>query len=104
MRGKVIRCCNALEYVKVSVADADGKEVANMKVELKFTGETDQGKFDCIGIYDAVGNNARYNRQGKLKDAMDRKVIETVMSCSSKDVTGSCPNDECLYQLGYCIK
>ncbi|KAI4639913.1 hypothetical protein J4E93_008712 [Alternaria ventricosa] len=37
-RKKILRWCNAPEYVRVSVKDGEGKEVAHMKVVLKFTG------------------------------------------------------------------
>ncbi|CAN9146380.1 unnamed protein product [Alternaria alternata] len=64
-RDRVIRWCNAPEYVRVSVKNGEGKEVAHMKVVLKFTGTTDKGKFDCMAIKEIVERSARDDRQNK---------------------------------------
>ncbi|KAH7081421.1 hypothetical protein BKA63DRAFT_503787 [Paraphoma chrysanthemicola] len=58
-RGRIVRWCNAPEYVRVAVADKDGQEKAHMKVKLEFQYPMDQGKFDCMGIIDTVDRNAR---------------------------------------------
>jgi hypothetical protein len=62
-RGRVVKWCNAPQHVRVSVVDGQGKEVAHMRVDVEFTGETDQGKFDCVAIRGAVDENARQERQ-----------------------------------------
>ncbi|KAI4622090.1 hypothetical protein J4E83_004829 [Alternaria metachromatica] len=74
-RKKILRWCNAPEYVRVSVMDGEGKEVAHMKVVLKFTGTTDQGKFDCMAIRETVEKIARDNRLKDVKDAIDGKEV-----------------------------
>lgn len=107
-RGQYLRWCNAPEYVRVSVSDIEGKEIAHMKVNLKFLGETDQGKFDCVGVIEAVDQNARDGRLAGLKEVVGGKDVETVVACSSKEVTGSCPlekdpNLNCLYKFGKCF-
>ena len=101
---QIIRWCNAPEYVRVSVKDGEGKEVTHMKVVLKFTGTTDQGKFDCMAIRETVERSARDNRLKDVKDAIDGKEVVANVSCSGEEVTGTCPNEECLYQLGPCFK
>lgn len=88
----------------MSVKDGGGKEVAHMKVVLKFTGATDQGKFDCVAIRETIERSARDNRLKDVKDAVDGKDVEAKVSCSGKEVTGTCLNEECLYQLGPCFK
>ncbi|KAJ4374728.1 Structural maintenance of chromosomes protein 3 [Neocucurbitaria cava] len=107
-RGKIVRWCNAPEYVRVSLSDAQGKEIAHMRVDLKFQGTTDQGKFDCVGIIDAVDKNARERRVGKLERvvgaALGGEQLKTRVVCESREVMGSCPNEQCLYQLGSCFK
>lgn len=64
-RAWVIRWCNALDFVRVAIADKDGNEKAHMKVELKFQGLVDQGKFDCKAIIDAVDKDAGDKMQQK---------------------------------------
>lgn len=103
-RKQILRWCNAPEYVRVSLKDGEGKEVAHMKVVLKFTGTTDQGKFDCMAIRETVEKSARDSRLKGVKDAIDGKEVEANVSCSGEEVTGTCPNEECLYQLGPCFK
>ncbi|RYN77419.1 NAD-dependent protein deacetylase hst2-1 [Alternaria tenuissima] len=66
-RDRVIRWCNAPEYVRVSVKNGEGKEVAHMKAVLKFTGTTDKGKFDCMAIKESVERSARDDRAQQNK-------------------------------------
>ena len=103
-RKKILRWCNAPEYVRVSVKDGEGKEVAHMKVVVKFTGITDQGKFDCMAIRETVEKSAQDDRLQDVKDTIDGKEVVANVSCSGEEVTGTCPNEECLYQLGPCFK
>ncbi|KAH7091373.1 hypothetical protein FB567DRAFT_589266 [Paraphoma chrysanthemicola] len=101
-RGRIVRWCNAPEYVKVALADKEGQEKAHMKVELDFQYPMDQGKFDCMGIIDTVDRNARENRQEALRGVLKSKTINTVVVCPEKEVTGSCPGSDCLYKEGGC--
>lgn len=104
-RGQTITWCNAPEYVRMSLFDTQAaKEVAHMKVELKFQGTTDKGKFDCVGIMSSVDQNARDNRQGELMKIVGGKEVGTMVTCSSNEVSGSCPNPDCLYKLGACFE
>ena len=100
---RVVNWCNAPSFVKVRVVDSGGKEIAHMQVDLEFQGKTWMGKFDCVSTIEAVERNARENRVGRLKDAVGGKEVETVVTCSSNEVTGSCPNDRCTYELGSCF-
>ncbi|RII19246.1 hypothetical protein CUC08_Gglean001910 [Alternaria sp. MG1] len=102
-RDRVIRWCNAPEYVRVSVKNGEGKEVAHMKAVLKFTGTTDKGKFDCMAIKESVERSARDDRVREVKEAVGGKEVEARATCSGDEVTGNCPN-ECLYKLGPCFK
>ncbi|CAO2653831.1 Nn.00g105640.m01.CDS01 [Neocucurbitaria sp. VM-36] len=97
-RGRQIRWCNAPGYVRVIVADGEGKEVAHMRVEVKFQGVTDQGRFDCVGMVETVERNAREERVGGGMEVGVRVV------CEGMEVTGNCPNRECLYQVRDCFK
>ena len=72
-RDRVIRWCNAPEYVRVSVKNGEGKEVAHMKVVLKFTGTTDKGRFDCMAIKEGVERSARDDRVREVKEAVGGK-------------------------------
>ncbi|KAH9861478.1 hypothetical protein J1614_011225 [Plenodomus biglobosus] len=103
-RGRVVRWCNAPESVKVSLTDDEGKETASMKVNIKFQGSTDQGLFDCVNVIDAVDKNAREHRLDTMKKAVNFQEMKVVVGCLGKEVTGSCPNKECKYQLGSCFK
>ncbi|KAH7366651.1 hypothetical protein BKA66DRAFT_425319, partial [Pyrenochaeta sp. MPI-SDFR-AT-0127] len=103
-RGRLIKWCNAPEYVRVSVYDDNGKEVAHMRVNLNFQGVTDQGMFDCVGVIDAVDKNARDGGIDRLKELTGGKEFETLVGRSSTEVTGNCLNEKCLYQLGNCFK
>ena len=102
-RDRVIRWCNAPEYVRVSVKNGEGKEVAHMKVVLKFTGTTDKGRFDCMAIKESVERSARDDRVKEVKEAVGGKEVEARATCSGNEVTGNCPH-ECLYKLGPCFK
>ncbi|KAF2853843.1 hypothetical protein T440DRAFT_552465 [Plenodomus tracheiphilus IPT5] len=102
-RGRVLKWCNAPESVRVVLNDGEGKEIAYMKVSIKFQGTTEQGVFDCINVTDAVDKNARENRQGLVKTAMSTEQVDVVVGCLSKEVTSSCPNAECKCQLGSCL-
>lgn len=102
-RGRIIRWCNAPEYVRVSVTDAEGKETAHMEVRLQFGADTEMGKLDCVGIIDAVDANAKAERAKGLEKGL-RDKVEVVVACSSKEVTGSCANEECLYNTEKCGK
>jgi hypothetical protein len=122
---RILRWCNAPEYVRVSLKDGQGTEIAHMKVVLKFTGTTDQGKFDCMvsperrnacetytdlicqplqAIKESVEKSARDDRLKDVKKAIDGREVEARFSCSGEEVTGACPNEECMYQLGICFK
>lgn len=101
-RGRVIRWCNAPEFVRVSVADAFGEEVAHIQVNLQFTGKYDEGRFECNGVKDVVDENARNHHQPKLEEET-LQPFHTVVMCASDEVTGSCPNEKCLYELGSCF-
>jgi hypothetical protein len=102
-RARVLRWCNAPEYVRVSVKNEEGKEIAHMKVVLKFTGKTDKGMFDCMAIREGVEKSARDHRLKEVKDAVNGREVEANVTCSGEEVTGNCPNN-CLYQLGKCFK
>ncbi|CAG5186140.1 uncharacterized protein ALTATR162_LOCUS11500 [Alternaria atra] len=75
-RDRVIRWCNAPEYVRVSVKNEEGKEVAHMKVVLRFTGTTDKGRFDCMAIKEGVETSARDDRMREVKDAVGGKEAQ----------------------------
>lgn len=102
-RGRIVRWCNAPEYVRVSIADAAGKETAHMEVRLQFGGKTELGRLDCVGIIDGVDENARAERVKGLEEGM-RDKVGVVVACEKKEVMGSCPNAECLYQIGDCFR
>jgi hypothetical protein len=57
-----------------------------------------------VAIRGAVDENARQERQSKLRDVMGGHEFEVEVECEGEEVTGSCPNDECLYQLGSCFE
>lgn len=73
-----------------------------MKVEFKYQGETDKGRFDCGGIVGVVERNAR-EYQASLMEVVGGKEVGIAVGCSSKEVTGCCPNADCFYQLGDCF-
>jgi len=102
-RDIIIRWCNAPDYVRVAISDRNGIEKAHMRVDLQFIQETWQGKFDCMAIVDEVAQKARIDRTDKLKAATKAKVIEAVVVCPNKEVTGSCPNEDCTYRPGMCF-
>jgi hypothetical protein len=82
-RGRVIKWCNAPpQWVKVSIKDEKGEEVTHMKVGLEFTGKTDKGRFDCVAVQGAVGENAEAERGGKMREVLGGKVAVRVQ-CES---------------------
>ncbi|OAL51610.1 hypothetical protein IQ07DRAFT_642544 [Pyrenochaeta sp. DS3sAY3a] len=103
MRERIVRWCNAPEYVRVSVTDAAGKETAHMEVRLQFGGKTELGRLDCVGFIDGVDGNARAERVKGLEEGM-RDKVGVVVACEKREVVGSCPNAECLYQIGDCFR
>lgn len=109
------RWCNVPDYVRVAINDEAGKEKAHMKVELRFdcptyltsSGcKTGLGKHDCAASLERINRAARgeTSRTELLKKATQGKEFDVAAKSSSKEVTGSCPNTECLYQLGACFK
>lgn len=58
---------------------------------------TDQGKFDYVGIMDAVEKNVRDNQKAKFKSLLGGSDVDVVVAYPNMDVTWSSPNSECLY-------
>ena len=58
-RGRVVKWCNSPEYVRVALQDENGREVAHLQVSVKFMGQTNQGRFDCAAVREAVRNGAQ---------------------------------------------
>jgi hypothetical protein len=107
------RWCNVPDYVRVALADATGKERAHMRVDVRFDcpktlGSSgcimDMGRFDCVAVMGAAGSEARENgtRIGMLNSVV-KGDVGIVAECPNKAVTGGCPNEKCLYQLGACF-
>jgi hypothetical protein len=111
-RDVAIRWCNTPNYVKVAIVDKAGNEKAHMRVVLDFVRTKDQGDkgvdrghFDCMAITEAVSNVVRANKtEEKAKAATKEVDVKTEVSCPDKEVTGSCPNEECRYKPGLCCK
>ena len=51
-----------------------------------------------------VEGNARKEREGKLDGATGGQTFEVDVECEGEEVTGSCPNEKCLYELGSCLE
>jgi hypothetical protein len=112
---RLVRWCNAPDYVRVAVTDPTGKEQAHMRVDLQFKCPIDfarshcrvgLGRFDCMALVGTVGREARGNgtRIEMLKNATKGNEFDVVAACPNEEVTGSCPNEQCLYRLGACFK
>jgi hypothetical protein len=111
---RLLRWCKAPDYVRVAVVDHANMEKAHMRVDLRFECpdtlgslpcRVDLGRFDCVAML-AVGEkeaSANKTRIGMLKTATRGKEFDVRTECESRDVTGSCPNAECLYQFGTCF-
>jgi hypothetical protein len=111
---RLLRWCNAPDYVRVAVVDENQREKAHMRVDLRFecprplgsyACRVDLGKFDCVALIATVEQESRDNKTKHrlLKTGTKGKDFNMVAACSSKEVTGSCPNAECLYQSGTCF-
>lgn len=100
-RGRIIRWCNAPEYVRVAVAVKECEEKAHMKVELEFQYPMDQGKFDYMSIMDTVDRNARENRQEALNGVVKGDTINTVVVCSEEKGDEKLSRQRLLVQGGW---
>lgn len=114
VKERMRRWCNVPDYVKVAISDQDGKEQAHMRAELRFDCPNYLGSAGCkkgLGKHDCVASLEKIRRQVKadksrnelLKKATKGKEFGVAAKCSSQEVTGSCPNKECLHQLGACF-
>lgn len=111
-RDVAIRWCNAPNYGRVAILDNAGNEKAHMRVELDFVRTKDQGdkgvdrgQLDCMAIIEVVGTGVRANKtEDRIKAATKAVDVNTEVSCPDKEVTGSCPNEECSSKSGICFK
>jgi hypothetical protein len=62
-------------------------------------------KFDRVTVMGATEQESRINgtRSDMLKKVTPGKDVNIVAACPNKAVTGSCPNEKCLYELGACF-
>jgi hypothetical protein len=103
---RLLRWCNAPDYVRVVVVDEEQREKAHMRVDLRFECPRALDSYPCrVDLVATVEHESRDNntRNGLLKTGTKGKDFNTVAACLSKEVTGSCPNAECLYQFGTCF-
>jgi hypothetical protein len=111
---RLLRWCNAPDYVRVAVVEEEQREKAHMRVDLRlecprplgsYPCRVDLRKFDCVALVATAEQESRDNktRHGLLKTGTKGKDFNMVAACSSKEVTGSCTNAECLYQFGTCF-
>jgi hypothetical protein len=75
-----------------------------MRIEVKFTGQTEQERFDCVAVLGAVEGDARAERESKMRDAVGGREFSVEVGCEEEAVTGRYPNSECLYHLGSCFE
>jgi hypothetical protein len=111
---RLLRWCNIPDFVRVAIVDEAQKEKAHMRVDLRFECphslgtypcRVDLGKFDCVALVTTVEQESHKNetRQRILKTAAKADNFSIATECSSKEVTGSCPNAECMYHFGTCF-
>jgi hypothetical protein len=105
---RLVRWRDAPDYMRVAVADETGKETAHMRADLQFKCPRDffkthcrvgLGKVDCVALINIVGRDSRSNRTRieMRESATKGKELDVVATCPNREVTGSCPNEQCLY-------